>query len=432
VPEPATVASRRELPTIGVTVVRFANGVEAWLKPTDFKNDQILFTMYSPGGLSLASRSDFVDARFATTYVELSGVGSLKATDLQKMLAGKLVSAAPYVTASTHGLTGSAAPAELETALQLLYENFVEPGDDPDAFALMKRQLEASVANRDRSPGQLFGEKLAQINTSKHFTAEPLTADRVAALDSRTMRTFYRERFSNAADFTFFMVGAFKLDAAIPLLARYVGTLPSTGAKTAQYRDLGMRFPSMVERAQVEKGREPRSQTVISFYADPPFEPVEQERIGTATTVLETVLRDSLRETLGQTYTVSVRLAQSPPQRGDGYVAVSFGAAPENISTMADRVLQEVKRLQTEGPSADLVGKAKEGARRDYETALRQNGYWMRRLQSIHFLGGNPEDIITRSARIDATSQASVQDAFRKYFPLDRYTIVTLVPEARQ
>ncbi len=430
VPEPAPVASRRELSNVGVTVVRFANGLEAWLKPTDFKNDQVLFTMYSPGGASLAAAADFMQARFATAYVELSGVGGLKATDLEKMLAGKLASAAPFVSASTHGISGSAAPAELETAMQLLYQTFTAPGDDPDAFALMKRQAEASVANRGRSPGQIFGEKVSQVNTSDHFTSQPLTAERVAALDRAKMLTFYRDRFSNAADFTFFMVGAFKLDTAVPLLARYLGTLPSTGARTARYRDLAVRFPGAVERAQVEKGREPRSQTVISFFADPPFDPSEQERIGTATMVLETVLRDSLRETLGQTYTVSVRLSQSPPQRGDGYVAVSFGAAPENIAPMADRVLQEVKRLQSEGPAADLVGKAKEAARRDYETALRQNGYWMRRLQSIHLLGGSPDDIVTRTARIEAMTPAAVQDAFRKYFPLDRYTIVTLVPEA--
>ena len=97
---------------------------------------------------------------------------------------------------------------------------------------------------------------------------------------------------------------------------------------------------------------------------------------------------------------------------------------------MTDRVLQEVQTLQSEGPSADLVAKAKEGARRDYETALKQNAYWMRRLQTVHLLGGNPADIMTRAQRIEAVTPALVQDAFRKYFPLDRYTVMTLQPEA--
>ena len=246
------------------------------------------------------------------------------------------------------------------------------------------------------------------------------------------MLAFYRARFANAADFTFFMVGAFELDAAIPLLARYVGSLPSTGKRTAEFKDLGVRFPAKVVHDRVEKGREPQSQTVISFFADPSPDPVEQERVGAATTVLETALRDTLREELGQTYTVSVGLPQSLPQRGDGHVQVSFGAAPENIKAMTDRVIQEVRRLQEEGPSEDLTSRAKESARRGYETALRQNAYWLRRLRTVHMLGRDPGEILTRVERINAVTPAVVQEAFRKYFPLDRYTVVTLVPEPAQ
>ncbi len=429
IPEPARVESRRELANVGVTVVRFANGVEAWLKPTDFKNDQVLFTMYSMGGASLAARTDFVDASLASSYVGASGAGGLKALDLQRVLAGKLAAASPFISGSTHGINGSAAPAELETALQLLYQFVVAPGDDPEAFALMKRQLEASIANRGRSPGQVFGERIEQINSSNHYTADPLTAEDIAALDRAKMLSFYRARFANAADFTFFMVGTFEIDSAIPLLARYVGTLPSTGKKTAEFKDIGVRFPAKVITERVEKGREPQSRTVISFFADPSPDPVDQERVGAATTVLEIALRDTLREELGQTYTVSVGLAQSLPQRGDGHTQVSFGAAPENINTMTERVIQEVRRLQEKGPSEDLTSRAKESARRTYETALRQNSYWMQRMRTVHMLGRDPGEILTRVERINAVTPAIVQEAFRKYFPLDRYTVVTLLPE---
>jgi zinc protease len=429
-PQPARIESRREIAGIGVTVVRFSNGVEAWLKPTDFKNDQVLFTMYSQGGSSLASKEDYLQASFATSYVGLAGIGGIKALDLGKMLAGKLASSSPYIAGETQGISGSASPADLETALQLLYLDFTAPNDDADAFALLRRQLDAAVANRGRSPGQAFGEKVAAVNTSNHYTSEPLTAERVATLDRAKMLAFYRQRFANAADFTFFIVGAFNTDAALPLLARYVGGLPSSGTRSASFKDIGVRFPSGIERAQVQKGREPRAQTLISFFADPPFDPVEQERVIAATTVLETVLRDMLREDLGQTYTVSVGLSQSPPLHGDGYIGVNFGAAPENIGAMTDRVMKEVQRLQADGPSADLVAKAREGARRDYETALKQNAYWMRRLQTVHLLGQSPGDIMTRSQRIDSVTPANVQETFKKYFPLDRYTVVTLVPEA--
>jgi zinc protease len=167
----------------------------------------------------------------------------------------------------------------------------------------------------------------------------------------------------------------------------------------------------------------------VSFFADPDLNPAEQEVLAAATTVLETSLRDILREELGQTYTVSVGLVQSYPQRGYGRVEVNFGAAPENIDAMTDRVLQQVRRLQQEGPGDDLTLRAKESAKRGYETALRQNGYWLRRLEASRQFGTNPSDILTRPQRIEAVSPASIADAFKKYFPLDRYTVVTLVPE---
>jgi zinc protease len=427
-PALAAVQSRRALDNLGVTIVRFANGVEAWLKPTDFKNDQVLFMMDALGGASLAPPADFLQASLAPTYVELSGTGGLKALDLQKLLAGKLASASPFISLSTHGISGSAAPAQLETALQLLYEKFTAPGDDPDALALMKRQLQARVANRDQAPMQVFGERLEQVNKSNHFTAQPVTPDLVAALDRETMTAFYHARFSNAADFTFFMVGAFKLDQTIPLLAQYVGSLPSTGRSASQFKDLAIHFPESVQRGRVEKGREPRSQTVVSFFADPPPDPTEQENLAAATTVLDIALRDILREDLGQTYTVSVGLEQELPQRGDGHIEVSFGAAPENVQAMSERVMQEIKRLQQEGPSADLTNRAKESARRNYETALKQNGYWLRRLDSAHLLGSDPAEILRRNNRIDAVTPQVLQEVFKRYFPFDRSTIVTLVP----
>lgn len=427
-PTPGTATSRRELPELGVTIVRFSNGVEAWLKPTDFKNDQVLLSMYASGGASLASPEDFLEASLATSYIGLSGAGGIKATDMEKLLAGKRASASPYISLSSHGFNGSAAPNELETALQLLYIQYTAPGDDAQAFQLLQRQLSSMVANRGRNPGEVFGERLEQVNTSDHYTSKPLTPEAVTALDRAVMTSFYKARFSNAADFTVFLVGTFDSSTAIPLLAQYVGSLPSTGVRAAKFRDVGIAFPARTERATVEKGQEPRSQTVISFFADPPPDPTEQERIGAATAVLETSLRDMLREELGQTYTVSVGLSQQLPQRGDGHVEVSFGAAPENIAAMAERVLAEVKRLQQEGPSADLTNRAKESARRGYETSLKQNPYWLRRLQSIHMLGGDPSDILTRGARIDAIAPAVLQDTFRKYLPLDRYTVVTLMP----
>ena len=429
VPEPGAIADRREIPELGVTVVRFANGVEAWFKPTDFKNDQVIFSFTASGGTSLAEPAKFVEAQFATSYAALSGAGGHRAVDLDKLLAGKLAFAGASMGLSTHGISGSSTPANLETALQLLNLRFTAPGDDPEAFALLKRQLDAALINRARNPSVVFGDKLSEVNTMSHYTSKPLTAERVATIDRAAMVSIYKERFSNAADFTFFMVGAFKMDQALPLVARYVGSLPSTGKATSKFRDVGMQFPATIQRETVTMGKEPKAQTVLSYFADPPLEENEQTRVEAATEVLEIALRDILREELGETYGVGVGRAQPLPQRGAAWISVSFTGSPENAPGMVKRVQQEIERLQKEGPSLDLTTRAKESARREHETELRENGFWLGRLQSSKLLGRDPMLILKRMERIDAVTPANLHEVFKKYFPRDRYTIVTLMPE---
>ena len=56
VPAPADIVERSEIPEIGATWWTLSNGIRVCLKPTDFKNDEILFRAYSPGGHSLSPR----------------------------------------------------------------------------------------------------------------------------------------------------------------------------------------------------------------------------------------------------------------------------------------------------------------------------------------------------------------------------------------
>lgn len=429
-PDPGAITARREVPQLGMTVVRFANGVEAWLKPTEFQNDEILYTLSALGGASLAPKDQFVEALLAPALVQVSGIGGHSAVDLQKLLAGKLARASAAVALSTHQISGSARPGDLETGLQLLHLSFTQPGNDAEAFANIRKQLDALYANREQNPNLLFGEKVGEVNSGSNYTADPVTRDRLAKLDRNAMASLYKARFSNAADFTFVMVGAFKVDEALPLIARYVGSLPSTGAASSQPKDVGLKFPDKVEKVTVQKGREPKVTTVLSFFADPPQDPAEITLVSTAADVLELGLREILREELGETYSVGVGFSQEPHQRGGGHVSVSFTAAPENLEKMTERVMREIRRLQKEGPSEDLVNRAKEAALREHETGMKQNGYWISRLQAAKLIGHDPvTHILEREQRIAAATRGDLKGAYARYFPMERHTIVTLLPE---
>ena len=428
-PAPGKVTARRTVPEIGATVLTLSNGVEVWLKPTDFKNDQIMFAAYAPGGMAQAPEASFKSAGMATAMVGVGGMGGLNPVDLSKMLSGKIAGASPSIGEYTKGVSGSATPKDLETALQLNYLTQTAPNMTPEVLDLLKRRLAGALQNRDQNPRAVFGEKVEQVNTSNHYSADALEASDVPTLNLDAMKSFYASQFSNAADFTYFFVGAFTVDEITPLLEKWVASLPSTGKRTAVVRDMGVRFPASVVKEEVKKGREPASQTVLSFFADPGTDEYELHRARAATSVLNIRLREILREEMGGTYGVSVGFASSPPFKGYGAMQVQFGSSPENVDKMVAATLKEIERLKVEGPSQDDVNKVKELERRDLETNAKQNSYWLGSMQTVHMYGWDPANIARRSERTERLTPENIKTMFQKYFPMDRYTLVTLKPE---
>ena len=75
-PKPGKVISRQEIQQIGVTMLTLRNGVTIILKATDFKNDQILYGAFSPGGTSLYDGADFDMASSAAGLISGMGFGT--------------------------------------------------------------------------------------------------------------------------------------------------------------------------------------------------------------------------------------------------------------------------------------------------------------------------------------------------------------------
>jgi zinc protease len=189
------------------------------------------------------------------------------------------------------------------------------------------------------------------VNTNNHYTARSLRPEDVEKLNAETIWSYYDARFGNAADFTFFLVGAFDVPAITSLVTTYIGSLPSKGTPATRVGDVRLEFPSDVRREAVRKGKEPKSQTVMSFFADTGLDELEMHRARAAASVLELRLRDQLREALGGTYSVDVGYSNTQPQPGYGMMSVEFGSAPENVDKLVEVVLDETAKLRASGPT---------------------------------------------------------------------------------
>jgi zinc protease len=145
--------------------------------------------------------------------------------------------------------------------------------------------------------------------------------------------------------------------------------------------------------------------------------------------VLQTRLRNVLREELGGTYSVGVSYSNTAPQPGYGTTQIQFGSSPDNVEKLVTAVLTEVDKLRRDGPTAAEVNNVKEGEKNDLAAAITQNGFWLNSLQSAHVMGRDPKLIPRRREQTDLLTAENIQAAAQKYLPADRYTVLSLLPE---
>lgn len=423
------VSERRDS-ALGTTRLLLENGVNVILKPTDFKADEVLLTGFSPGGNSIAPDSLFGAAVFATQLVGVGGLAEFPLIELQKKLAGKTVSVAPFVSAYQEGIRGQASPKDLEIMFQLLYLDFTAPRRDPAAVQAFKDNVRAAIANRGASPTVAFRDTLVVTMAQHHPRSRPITTAIVDSMDLDKSLAVYRDRFADASDFTFVLVGAFRVDDIKPLLARYLGNLPAL-RRGERWKDVGIRAPSGVVEREVRRGVEPKSQTEMVFSGSFPFSRPERFVLRSLADILDIKLREQLREELGGTYGVSVSAAPTKVPREEYTLNISFGSAPDRVGQLVGAIFAQIDSLTKFGAGEKELAKIRETVIRSRETDLKENGFWLGQLAAVEQNGDDPKVILDPSDLLGLLTPERLKAAAERYLDRKNYVRVTLLPETK-
>ena len=427
-PKPGSIVSTTNKEQFGITEWTLSNGATVVLKPTTFKQDEILLRAFSPGGTSLASDQDFVSAQTAGQVAAAGGLGQFSAIDLRRVLTGKAASVGPAIGEVSEELSGSASPKDLETMFQLLYMRFTAPREDPTIFQVMKEQTKIALANQQNSPDFAFHVAMTEAMWGNHPRARPMTPARVDEMNLEKSMTFYKDRYKDASDFTFVFVGAFDLATMRPFVEKYVASLPSI-KRTETWRNVDMHRATGVVSRRVNKGIEPKSDTVITFSG--PFQYDQKHRIDLRmlTMVLEGRLREALREDLGGTYGVSVSPGFSKIPRQEYTVTVSFGSAPDRADALVDTIFKKIDELKITGPNERELASFREILLRDYESNTKTNGFFMREIATRYQFGEDVSALFNLPRFYNALTPGGVQDTAKQYLNTNNYVKVQLFPE---
>ncbi|MGZ3897952.1 MAG: M16 family metallopeptidase [Flavisolibacter sp.] len=414
---------------LGTSDLTLSNGVTITLKPTPFKNDQILMDAWRRGGYHLFPLEEKDNAKHAAEVVGEMGVAGFSPTDLEKFLSGKTVEVQPYINENEEGIEGSSSVRDFETFLQLVNRYLTQPGRDESLFRSFITKQKGVLQYMKGNPQVYFQDTLMKIiyHDNPWMTAYPTEAE-YSGLNLDKALAIYKRIFGNADGLHFTFVG--NLDAATvkPLLEKYLGSLPASPA-THQFKDLGIRPVEGVVEANIQKGKEAKSLINVYWSGETTYNPQESMALKALIDVLNIRIIEKLREEMSGMY--SGGLAGSVSQRPYEHYTVSANipTGPENVDKLTKAFFDIIRNAQQNGVDQKDLDKVKETWRKHYSTQLQDNEFWLTNLSQAFIDQKDPAEILEFEKRVNALTVGDLQKAAQKFLPFNHYVKAVLYPE---
>ena len=415
--------------SLGVTEWTLSNGVRVVVKPTTFKQDEILFYAFSQGGRSMVATADLPSAVLATDVIELGGLADMSATDLQKALTGKRVSVSPSINAYSESLSGSSTIKDLETLLQLNYLYFTAPRRDEESYQTLMSILDSQLANRNNNPKVAFSDSIQMMVND--YSDRTIIVDK-ALLEKVSLDKaleIYKARFANPADFIFFFVG--NVDPTDEVfqsqVCTWLGGMKSSKkfetAKDDKVRVIKGLQKNMFTRKMETKTASNRIQYTSYNMPYTLANNLNMEMIGR---ILSTRYLESIREREGGSYGVGCAGWMNRHPVPYAQLIMQFDTDPEKQTKLMGIIHEEVKTIVENGPLAKDLQKEKESMLKDFEEDLEKNSYWNEVL-SVYYK--NDINYITDyKSAVEAITAETVQATLKKLVDAGNVFEVIMMP----
>lgn len=414
----AQPTARREIAELGATVVTFANGTTLTVKPTTFRDEQILVSLRTGLG-ELGLPTDRQDPQTLAGFVYTAGgLGRLTADELARVLSGRIYGANFSVDSDAYRLSGSTRPQDLQLEMQLLTAYLTDPGLRPAPFEQIKALFPQIIAQQMATPGGAFAIQssglLASGDKRQTFpTAEDIAGWTLDELKSGLVRDLAEGPVSVV------MVGDVTVDDAIAAVGSTLAALPPrpplpTPAPEAKV----LRFPAGTPEPIVLRHTGPAEQA-LGYVAWPTTDQVEDRTDARLASLLSAVMElrvlEEIREKQALAYSPGSSASSSDVFAGYGSISVTAQTTPENqarffeavdaiAASLRDTLITEDELTRARAPQIESIRRSQAG-----------NDYWLGQLTDV---ASNPDavaQITSQISDIEGFTAADMQAAAQRW-----------------
>ena len=381
-PKPGKIAKSEILPEFDATMLTMKNVVKVIYKPTDFKDDEILMSAYSFGGLSVMDDKNPYNLQEINSLMGLGGIGNFSAIDLPKILAGKRVRVSANINNFTEGVNGNCSVKDLETMLQLTYLYFNNLRSDDEAFQSFLTRTKAMLANVESDPMTTFRDSVNMVLYENHPLVKRMKAEDYDKIDYAKALKQAAERFADPNNFVFTFVGNIDPATFEPLVAQYLGGMEAK-KNNETWKDNGLKFSKKGHISHYYKAMENPKATCYMFYNGPmAYNEKNLMTMELLKDILDIVYTEKIREDEVGTYGVGTNgMLQNIPEESF-MLMIGFETNKEMYEKLMGIAIAELERIANEGPRPQDLQKVKEYKLKKHAEDMENNRYWMNTIQA--------------------------------------------------
>ena len=430
---PSSPSARAEIPDLGVTRVDFPNGVRLFVKPTEFRDNQILVNVRTGIG-ELALPTDRITAMaLANAVIGAGGTAKLTFDQQTRVLSGKTYSVSANVGTDAYTLGGTTRPEDLQLEMQLLTAYLVEPGLRAAPFELARSQQAAQLAQARATPGGVLGRDLGELLSSGDKRDATPTAEEVAAMSIEEIRSGVTAGLARGP-IDIVMVGDVTVDAAIATVANTFGALPDRGPQAEPpAASVVRRFPAPTAEPVQLKHEGPAEQA-IGLVGWPTTDAIgdrlEARQLSILNAVVQLRLNEEVREKLGIAYSPGSGAASSSVFPDYGYLLMLAETRPEKLPALFEAFDSIAASLRDTPISDDELLRARAPAVESLRRSQADNGYWVGQLADA---GRKPEafdEIRSNVSDLESVTSADIQRLARQYLTNNKAWRVTITSDS--
>ncbi len=362
--------------TFDYTELTLSNGATVILKKTDLKADQVLLRGEGYGGSALYGAADYANLKMFNSVIDASGLGNFSHTELEKAMAGKIADVSLSLSTNRVRVNGSSTPKDVEAMLQLLYLNFTSQNKDQQSYDNLMQNTEVELKNRALNPEVVFSDSLQATLSLHNPRFMPMLMEDLPNVNYDRILAIAKESTSNAAAFTFTIIGNYDEETIRPLIEQYIASLPAQ-KKVVKSPDVSTEFTGAVVNSFKHKSETPKAIAVMVWYSrQMPYSLENSVKASIVGQVLQMIYLKKIREDASAAYTV---VAQAENDRNDFFSETELLAycpmKPEKGDVAVQIMRDEVAALAN-SCDADMLAKVKEYMLKNIDDQAKTNGYW--------------------------------------------------------